>query len=237
MLFGLTPADIISRIIVLLVAMSVHEFAHAYVAFRMGDPTAKEQGRMTLDPRANINPTGFIIGVLIGFAILGSAPVNPRRMRDPRWGMFMAVLAGPVSNLIVAAIFAIPFMLGIMQPYYGSGGGILAGAIPTIPQLFIDMVWLNVLLFVFNLLPLFPLDGWTVALSALPPRPAIWWERQRQNSMYVLYALIGLSFIGPSLMATLPPAWRSPLLSQLLNPLSFLIGEPTQAILRVLFNI
>src|SRR5690606_26611012 len=99
--------------------MAVHEFAHAYIAYRMGDPTAKEQGRMTLDPRANIYWLGFIIGVFIGFAVPVSAPVTPYRMRDSRWGMFWAVLAGPVSNLLLAILFDLAVRLGLVpfDPY------------------------------------------------------------------------------------------------------------------------
>jgi Zn-dependent protease len=226
--YNLTPAVLITNAIVLLVAMSVHEFAHAYVAYLNGDTTAKDAGRMTLDPRANINWMGFIIGVLIGFAILGSAPVNSHRMRNPRWGMFAAVLAGPVSNLLIAVVFAIPFRLGLVTPQFAVGSGINA-MIPSLNLILTSMVWLNVLLFVFNLLPLFPLDGWTVAYAALPPQAARWWQRQQQTSMYILYGLIALSFIGPSL------GQISPILATL-NPLNWLIAAPTRQILRVLLG-
>ncbi len=227
-MFDLTPATLISNAIVLLVAMAVHEYAHAYIAYRMGNSTAKEQGRMTLDPRANINVGGFIIGVLIGFAILGSAPVNPYRMRNRRWGMFAAVLAGPVSNLIVAAVFAIPFRLGLMIP--SLSGSLLNGMIPTLNRICTDMIWLNVLLFVFNILPLAPLDGWTITLAVLPPGPAIWWQRHQQESMYVLYALIGLTFIAP-MLANISPLLRYA------DVLSFVIGGPSTMILRLLLGI
>lgn len=227
MFLDLTPASLISRIIVLLVAMSVHEFAHAYTAYRMGDTTARDAGRMTLDPRANIYWPGFLIGVLIGFAVLGSAPVNPYRMRNRRWGMFFAVLAGPVSNLIIAALFALPLRFGLLSP---SVSGTLAGILPSPGRLFTDMVLLNVLLFVFNILPLFPLDGWTVTLAALPPRAAIWWERQRMNSQYVLFGLIALSFVGPALAAIFPVLGY-------VNVLNWIIGEPATFLVRLLLGL
>lgn len=227
-MFGLSPAALISRAIVLLVAVVVHEFAHAYVAFLMGDTTARDQGRMTLDPRANVYWPGYIIGVLIGFAILGSAPVNPYRMRNRRLGMALAVAAGPVSNLLIAALFAIPIRLGVLP--FDPGGVALAGAMPSLGRVFFDMIWLNVLLFVFNLLPVYPLDGWTVMLAVLPPGPAVWWERHRQESMYVLYGLIALSFIGPRL------ADISPVLAYA-DLLSLLIGQPSLQIVRLLIGI
>ncbi|MGB4676857.1 MAG: site-2 protease family protein [Aggregatilineales bacterium] len=216
-----------SRAIVLLVAMAVHEFAHAYIAYRMGDPTAKEQGRMTLDPRANIYWPGFIIGVFIGFAVLGSAPVNPYRMRDSRWGMFWAVLAGPVSNLLLAILFALPVRLGLVP--FDPFGTIAGGLLPSLGGLFFEMIWLNILLFVFNLLPLAPLDGWTVMLSALPAGPAIWWERHRQTTTYVLFGLIALSFLSPRLEAIHP-------LLGYANVLGWLIGDPSASILGLLLG-
>ena len=227
-MLSLSPATLISRAIVLLVAMAVHEFAHAYVAYRMGDPTAKEQGRMTLDPRANIYWPGFIVGVLIGFAILGSAPVNPYRMRNRRWGMFAAVVAGPVSNLLIAILAAIPLRLGLFDPSFNNT--ILGGMLPSVGMLLTDMMWLNILLFVFNLLPLFPLDGWTAVLSALPPGPAVWWERRRMESQYALFGLIALSFIAPRLAAISPVLGYADLLN-------LLIGQPSVRIAQFLLGI
>lgn len=227
-MFGITPAILITRAIVLLVAVVVHEFAHAYVAYLMGDSTAKEQGRMTLDPRANIYPLGFLIGVLVGFAILGSAPVNSYRMRNPRWGTFLAVLAGPVSNLLIALIFALPFRFNLIPPaWYGIGDSfILPGPLTLLTQ----MIFLNVLLFVFNLLPLAPLDGWTVVLAALPRDAAIWWQRHAQQSTYVLFGLIILSFLAPQLAAVIPALGY-------IDLLNLLIGEPSRFILRLLLGL
>jgi Zn-dependent protease len=221
----LTTAGLITRAIVFLVALDVHEFAHAFVAYLMGDSTAKDQGRMTLNPFVNINWMGYLAGILIGIGILGSAPVNPYRMRNRRLGMLLAVGAGPVSNLILAALFAIPFWifpsLRVGDLYSSSQ------LFPSLGFLLFNMVLLNVLLFVFNLLPLFPLDGWTVLLAALPPEWAIWWERNRQNSMYVFFGLIALSFIWPRLAAI------SPVLASL-NVLDWLLFTPTVTITRLL---
>jgi Zn-dependent protease len=213
----------ITRAIALLVAMTVHEFAHAYVAYLNGDSTAKEMGRMTLDPRANINPMGFLIGVMVGFGVLGSAPVVPSRMRDPRWGMFQAVLAGPISNLLVAAVFAVPVRLGLIPISVLSAQ---AGFLPSVGQVFFTMVQLNVVLFLFNLIPLFPLDGWTVVLAALPAREAVWWQRNQQTSMYIFYGLIALTFLGGSLGAL-----------ALINPLNWLVWVPSDLITRGLLGL
>jgi Zn-dependent protease len=213
----LTPSVLISNAIVLLVAMTVHEFAHAYVAYLNGDTTARDAGKMTLDPRANINPIGFLFGVLIGFGILGSAPIVPSRMRNPRWGTFQAVLAGPVSNLILAAMFAVPFRFGFLQPTQT----VTSEIIPTVDFVLTQMVLLNVILCIFNLIPLFPLDGWTIVLAALPPGPSVWWQRNRQPSMYLFYGLIALSFLGLGFF----------------DPLGFLVRNPSILITRTLLGL
>jgi len=195
-----TIAELIARIIVILIAMDVHEFAHAYVAFRMGDTTARDQGRMSLNQLVNINWIGFIIWVMIGFGFLGSAPVNESRMRDRRWGMFYAVAAGPVSNLILAAIAAIPLRLGIilhwdwLYPTLDSHT-----IIPSLSMLLTTMVYFNILLFLFNLIPLYPLDGWTVMLKLVPRDLSRTLAQYQQESFYVFLAIVFIPFIIPSL--------------------------------------
>ncbi len=197
MLFGtLTIAGLISSALVVLIAMDVHEFAHAYVANLMGDSTARDMGKMTLNPFVNINWIGFAMFVVIGFGILGSAPVNEFRMRDRRWGMFAAVLAGPLSNLLLAAICAIPFWLGLAHADFGGTKQVL----PTLNMLLSYAVLFNVILFVFNLLPLYPLDGWTVVGKLLPADLRYQWERYKQYSMYAFFAILALSFIAPNLI-------------------------------------
>ena len=192
LLNNLSIAGLISRVLVVLIAMDVHEFAHAYVANRMGDSTARDMGRMSLDPRVNINWIGFAMFVLIGFGILGSAPVNESRMRNQRWGMFAAVLAGPISNLILAAICAIPFWLGIAHLDFATQRQF----VPTLNLLLTDAVEFNVILFVFNLLPLYPLDGWTIVGKLLPADLRYQWERYKQYSQYAFLGLLLMSFIG-----------------------------------------
>ncbi len=190
---GRSIAEILSMVIVVLVAMDVHEFAHAYVAYRMGDSTARDAGRMTLDPRANINWIGFAMFVLVGFGILGSAPVNENRMRDRRWGMLAAVAAGPLSNLLIAAVFAIPFWLGIARIDFGTARQIA----PTLNMVLTYMVEFNVLLFLFNLIPLFPLDGWTIVGKLLPPELAYTWQRYQRESSYLFIGILLIGFVLP----------------------------------------
>jgi Zn-dependent protease len=205
---NLDPITLVIRAIVLLVAMTVHEFAHVYVAYRMGDNTAASQGKLTLNPLVHINPIGFLMGVLIGFGYLGSAPINPYRMRNPRWGFLAAVGAGPLSNLLLAIVFGL--ILRVALPLVISNQFLL--------ELLIQMVWLNIILALFNIIPLFPLDGWSMMLSVLPPDQARWWQANQQTSYYLFFGLILLSFVN------IPG----------LNILGILIGQPANALMRII---
>ncbi len=198
-----TIAELIARAIVLLVAMTVHEFAHAYVAFRMGDTTARDMGRMTLNPFVNINWMGYLMGVAIGFGFLGSAPVNESRMYNRRWGMLAAVIAGPISNLLLAAVCSIPFWFGLQPNLFFTQQDF----IPSLSQLLTMMVELNLILFLFNLLPVFPLDGWLILLKLLPPDMSYRVARY-QNEAYILFFILLLtSFVGLNILGAIlgPP--------------------------------
>lgn len=214
-LLGLTPEAILARILAALIAMTVHEFAHCYVADRMGDPTPRSMGRLTLNPMVHINWFGFLMFVLIGFGPLGSAPISPWRMRDPRLGTLLAVGAGPVSNLLLATLFAIIWRLIPINAMFDLSGTTLIG------EILLTMVSFNVLLFVFNLIPLFPLDGWRIVLSLLPPDLADWWNRNQQTSYYIFMGLILISFVQ---------------LRGIPNILDVIIGQPTNAITRLLLG-
>src|SRR5258708_12463156 len=149
---------------------------------------------MALNPFGNINWYGMLMAIVIGFGFLGSAPVNERRMRNSRWGMLAAVLAGPVSNLILAILCAIPFWFGMpgVRPNP-------TAFLPSLPEIMFRLVLLNLVLCIFNLIPLFPLDGWTILMKLLPPQTAYSLSRYQNESTYVLFGLIILSYIHPTL--------------------------------------
>src|SRR5690606_41168026 len=112
LLFGNpTLEGILGVLIAVGIGMTIHEFAHNYVAHLMGDYVPAQQGRLTLNPFVHINWVGWLMFALIGFGILGSAPIAADRMRNPRWGYLAAVAAGPVSNLMLAAVFGIIFRI------------------------------------------------------------------------------------------------------------------------------
>jgi len=149
----LDPAAIVSWIVALAVALTVHEFAHAKRADMAGDPTPRANGRVSLNPLDHYDPIGTTMILLFGLGWGKPVPVNPMLFRRPRWDGIMVALWGALANIVTAALFAIPLRLGLAGPY-------------TTP-LFV-IVLLNLLLACFNLLPIGPLDGQSVVSGLLP---------------------------------------------------------------------
>ncbi|HEX2620937.1 MAG TPA: site-2 protease family protein, partial [Phototrophicaceae bacterium] len=154
-----------------LLGMTLHEFAHNYVASLMGDPMPARWGKLTLNPMVHIYWPGFIMWLIIGFGILGTAPIDPYRipLQNRRWGYLAAVAAGPISNLILAAILALIYRVANIQSY-------------ELRVVLLLMINLNALMFLFNLLPFSPLDGWTIVYSLLPADLADSWAQQKQTT-------------------------------------------------------
>ncbi|KEK25546.1 site-2 protease family protein [Bacillus gaemokensis] len=149
----------------IIIALSVHEFAHAYVAYKFGDDTAKRQGRLTLSPISHLDPIGMIAILIIGFGWARPVPVNPYNFKKPRLAGVLVSIAGPISNLILSAI-------GLIIWYSLLKFGVL-GAVPfavadTLGQFFEIFIVLNIVLLVFNLLPIPPLDGYRVIEDLAP---------------------------------------------------------------------
>lgn len=208
--------EIIASMIVLLVGMTLHEYAHNYVGWRMGDPNPAREGRLTLNPFVHINWVGWLMFALLGFGILGSAPISPYRMplENRRYRWLAAVAAGPLSNLLLAAVFGIIIQIIGLNTIF---------ALPSLlTEILLMAVQLNVLLFLFNLLPLYPIDGWHIVLSLLPPDLAQKWDQYKQYTQYAFFALLLLSFVR---------------LPGIPNLFSLLIGEPAAAISRFLLGL
>jgi Zn-dependent protease len=193
----------------LLFAMVLHEYAHGWVANRCGDPTAKLQGRLTMNPLAHIDPFGTVILPLLcllmpGGFFLGWAkpvPIDPRLMRQPRRDMALVAVAGPAMNLALAIGSALLFALLIsIDPTIGSYWSKSEDTSPPdtwhtmfllpIAVMSVYSVLINVLLMLFNLLPIPPLDGGRILTSLLPPTAAMALRRVEPYGMFILVALI-----------------------------------------------
>jgi Zn-dependent protease len=193
----------------LLFAMVLHEYAHGWMAYRCGDPTAKLQGRLTMNPLAHIDPFGTVILPLLCLLIPGGfflgwakpVPIDPRLMHQPRRDMALVAAAGPAMNLALAVGSALLFALLVsIDPTIGSHWSKSEGATPpdTWHQMFllpiavmsVYSVLINVLLMLFNLLPIPPLDGGRILTSLLPHTAAMTLTRVEPYGMFILVALI-----------------------------------------------
>lgn len=168
-------------VISLLIAFTVHEFAHAYVAYKFGDSTAKDQGRLTLNPKEHIDPFGTILILIAGFGWARPVPVNRNNFKNPRLAGVLVSIAGPVSNLLIAIIaFAIWYGLlgaGVQPPVY-------------VYQFMNQLIGLNILLFVFNLLPIPPLDGYRIIEDLVSPHVRAKMTQYEQYGMLIFLILI-----------------------------------------------
>ena len=188
--------DILPYIIVAMVAgFTVHEFAHAYVAYKFGDPTAKNQGRLTLNPASHIDPLGTILLLIAGFGWARPVPVNRFHFKNPRLSGILVSLAGPVSNFILALIGGFMLLLIVKAGIPGIWGDILQ-------DLFYWFIYLNVLLFVFNLLPLPPLDGYRIIQDLVTPDIR---AKLSQLEMYGMIIFLVLILVDPLYNVTIGP--------------------------------
>ncbi|KKD49198.1 site-2 protease family protein [Listeria seeligeri] len=154
------PLELIPYVLVtLLIAFTIHEWAHALVALAFGDDTAKNQGRLSLNPLVHIDLFGLLLILIAGFGWAKPTPVNRFKLKKRRLGSVLVSLAGPISNLLLAIIGVGIYSILLNTSYeYGS-------VIPTFLMVFVN---LNIVLFVFNLIPLPPLDGYQVLIEFLP---------------------------------------------------------------------
>lgn len=148
---------------IFLLAISVHEYSHAVAAVRRGDPTPRIEGRLTLNPKAHLSLVGTIMLLVVGIGWANPVNVNPRNLRNPKTDMFWIALAGPMSNLALAALFSFLFHAFAQLLPFNEFGNIVW-------RFLYQGVWLNVVLFFFNLLPIPPLDGSKLVARFIPPR-------------------------------------------------------------------
>ena len=194
-------------LVLILVMLPIHELAHAWAATKLGDDTARWNGRLTLNPFAHLDFLGTMMLVLFNFGYAKPVPVNPRNFRNPRRDMALVALAGPLSNLLMATVVLLLFRFLTVIP--GVGNAVFMVAVKLV-NIFVPV---NIGLAVFNLLPIPPLDGSRIFSAVLPSRWAFWMARYEQQIRLILIVLLATGALS--------------------TPLTFLSNQVTKILLKV----
>lgn len=213
-------ATAVAIILAFVVGIGFHEFSHVAVAYMLGDPTGRDMGRLTLNPLRHLDPFGSMMLLLVGFGWGKPAPVNPYKLKlGPTTGWSVVALAGPLSNFVLAAGFAI-----LLRVFYLQQGLtprlLLSGWSGFAFQVLLISLGVNVLLGVFNLLPIPPLDGYRVALRLLPSDVAASYRRIEQYGPLILMVLFALPFFT----------------GDRINPIGAVVGPVRDTVIRYLLR-
>ena len=184
MIFGAGPEVIIGLLTALVVGTTFHEFSHAFVADQLGDHRPRAMGRVSLNPLHHLDPMGTIFFLIAGFGWGKPVMVNAYALRPGRIGMAWVAVAGPLANLVVASVAAVIFRGAELSGLFQSDGGAFAG------NVVLWVIEFNVILGLFNLLPIPPLDGYNLVLPFLPLRTALTVQRYATYGVLVLLVLV-----------------------------------------------
>lgn len=174
-----------------LISIAVHESAHGYVSYKLGDPTAKNLGRITLNPLKHFDLLGFICMVLFHIGWAKPVPVNPRYYKNPRKGMAITAAAGPISNILMAFIGVIGYELIRLTRFIEANTAYYICS--TVYMFFVIFATLNVYLAIFNLIPVPPFDGSRIAYIFMPPKAYFGIMKYER---YIMIGMIALLYLG-----------------------------------------
>lgn len=197
---GITFQDALMRILAILIIvfliLPLHECAHGYVAYKLGDRTAKLSGRMTLDPLMHFSPLGSLCLLLFGFGWAKPVPVDSRNFKNPRRDMALTALAGPVSNFIAAVLGAV--LLNALFAFSVSSGSVFSSWVYSFLTYY---VYVNIEIAVFNLIPLAPLDGSRIMESFIPRKLLAKYYQNYRIITMILFVMLFLGFLSGPLLS------------------------------------
>ena len=183
----------------ILLALSFHEYAHGWMAYRLGDPTAKHEGRLTMNPLAHLDPLGTMMIIIVHFGWAKPVPVNPMNLKDPKKDMLWIALAGPVSNVIMAAGLGL-----ILRIMIGMGMRVDGSFLGYFQYMLYFAVMINLVLAIFNMIPIPPLDGSKILFGLLPTEYEESYLRFQQFGPMVLLGLVVInSYFGIPIFSVL----------------------------------
>lgn len=181
--------------VALVFSVTIHEFSHAYVADKLGDPTAKNLGRISLNPLAHMDPLGTLALLIAGFGWGKAVPVNYYNLKNPKRDAAIISLAGPASNFIMASLLII--VVKIIDAIVGTNPTSTLGSLVLILNTFLyPIILYNVVLGIFNLLPIEPLDGFKIVNGILPPSLSVQWVQLAPYGIFILIFLVATGGIS-----------------------------------------
>ena len=184
---------------IFLITITVHEYSHAYAAYKMGDPTARSLGRLTLNPIKHIDPIGLVMILIVGFGWAKPVPINTRHFKNARKGMMISAAAGPLSNLFMALIGAV--ILGLINFFYYSYASSAITVVEMARWFFSQFMTLNVYFAVFNLIPVPPLDGSRIVSYILPYKLSYYYNYVERYGILILILLMNIPIMRVPLVA------------------------------------
>ena len=214
---------------IIVFALSVHETAHGWVAYKLGDPTARNLGRLTLNPFKHLNLFGFLSMLIAGIGWANPVPINARNFKNPRVGMALSGIAGPVSNFVIAVVSYVGFMMTQFIVLLATGTSEAPHILVDILLMFLYLsAYLNFSLAIFNLIPVPPFDGSRFLFIFLPTK---WYfkvmQYERYTGLVLIVALMVLSRFGIH-----PVAW---VVQLLMNVMWWICATPLNLILSLIF--